>query len=109
MTSIKVGPYSYQIELTDKYQPDGFDQEKWGDLRHDRLVIRLADFAHDDVLVVTLMHECLHALGYSVGSIYQEATVTELAPMLVAFLQDNGVDLGPLKLLITEARGGNRT
>jgi hypothetical protein len=101
---LKIGPYLYEVRKATVTDENGFDSDKWGDVRHDRQVIRIADNVHEDLTLVTLVHEMLHCLGFMVNSEYPEALIGELAPILVCALQDNGIDLEPLKKVVRDAR-----
>lgn len=98
MQYLKIGPYEYEIHMEQHTGTNsGFDTDKWGDIRHDLLRIRLQGDAHSQVQLTSLVHEALHGIGFMLGRNYPEDLVVELAPAFVAFLEDNGVDLGPLK------------
>lgn len=104
MSSIKVGPYAYEIQVTNAQNIDGFDNEKWGDCRSDRLTIRVHEQATGQIAMVTLMHELLHAIEFLMGQDMGEPIVRPLAPLLVALLEENGVDLTPFREVLEEAR-----
>jgi hypothetical protein len=102
-TRIKVGPYQYAITFTDTRAIDGFDSSKWGDVRHDLLRMRIHENIAMQVQLTTLMHEVLHAMEFISGSDFPEAVPTELAPQIIQFLEDNGVNLNPLRKILREA------
>lgn len=103
MSSIKIGPYDYELSLSAQEGVDGFDKDMWGDCRHDLQRIRLNKHAHLRVNLVTLMHEALHGINFLNASKIPEEVVAEMAPMLVMMLEDNGVNLNPLRKLIKAA------
>lgn len=103
MTSIKIGPYAYEITKSAQEGLDGFDKDMWGDCRHDLQRIRVNKHAHLQVNLVTLVHETLHGINFINASKIPEEVVSEMAPMLVLVLEENGVDLDPLRRLIEKA------
>jgi len=96
MSSLKIGPYEYSVELADT-SPGGFDSAKWGDIRHDFQQIRILENCNPSIQLVALMHESMHAIGFVLGTPYADELLDPLASHLVQFLQDNGVDLSPLE------------
>jgi|GEM_PF-5523947 len=104
MASVKIGPYNYSIEITNAQDTDGFDNERWGDCRSDKLRIRIHEQADGEIATVVLVHEMLHALEYLMGQDLGEPVIRALSPLLVCALEDNGVDLTPLADIIGEAR-----
>ena len=103
MSLIKIGPYTYTIERAAHNDPDGFDKDMWGDCRHDLQRIRIIDGTVEQVDLVTLVHEMIHGINFMNASKIPEEVVAELAPMLVMVLEENGVNLNPLRKLLREA------
>jgi hypothetical protein len=87
---IKIGPFDYTVEFTNAQEINGFDHEKWGDCRGDKLRIRI--------------HEMLHALEFLMGKDIGEDVIRPLAPLLISALEDNGINLAPFHKIIGEAR-----
>ena len=96
MDSIKIGPVKYDVADSTEQLDNGFDTPRWGDIRHDKLLIRLLAHAHRDVRKITLIHEALHGIGFVYSIDLSEEVVSQLAPALVSFFEDNGVDISPL-------------
>lgn len=104
MTVVKVGPFLYTVRISNAQDLDGFDEERWGDCRNDKMRIRIHEHAEGQMAKSVLMHECLHAMEFLMGQQMGEPLVRALAPLLVGFLEDNGVDLSPLEKILKEAK-----
>lgn len=100
MTSVKIGCFTYEVFRCDQ---EDFENNKWGEIRHDRQHIRILKKVHDDVALATLFHEGFHGIEFSRGLDVDEDAVIKLSLGLVAFLQDNGVDLTPLRNVLRDA------
>lgn len=103
MTTIKIGPYIYNVQADVPEDTDGFDHDMWGDVRHDLLRIRINKYANSQVSMVTLIHEMLHCLGFMMGKQLPEEVIAQLSPLLIMVLEDNGIKLAPWKKLLKEA------
>jgi hypothetical protein len=101
---IKIGPFDYTVEFTNAQEINGFDHEKWGDCRGDKLRIRIHEQAEGQVAIVVLVHEMLHALEFLMGKDIGEDVIRPLAPLLISALEDNGINLAPFHKIIGEAR-----
>lgn len=108
MSKLYVGPYTYDIRSVTSVDADGFDYDKWGDVRQDKQVIRLNADAHPRIRLITLVHEMLHCIGFTQAMEIPEDAITQIAPALVSALEDNGVSLAPLQKLVDNAKNDNR-
>ena len=104
MTVVKIGPYLYTVQISNAQVVDGFDHERWGDIRNDKLRIRIHEQAVGQIGKAVLMHECIHAMEFLMGQEIEEKAVRALAPLIVGFLEENGVDLSPLEKVLESAR-----
>ena len=100
---MKIGPYTYTVEKDTYEGQNSFDTDKWGDCRFDLQRIRVNSQAHMQVNLVTLFHETLHAIDFINATNTPESAIATLAPLLVMWLEDNGVNLDPLRKIIEEA------
>ncbi len=107
--SVKIGPLQYYVKVASINDPQGFDMEKWGDVRHNHALIRIREASHPQLALITLVHECIHCINFMLSAGINEEYVEILAPALVMFLEDNGVDLNPLRDIVWEAQHGDRT
>jgi hypothetical protein len=99
---LRIGPATYNVRMTHDLD------SCWGDVRHDKGLIRVHEDSHDKLALITLFHESMHALGFMFGLRLEEAAVESWAPMLIMFLEDNGIDLDPLYKTLEAARNEDR-
>ena len=86
---LKIGALTYQVE----YQKNPLSKDKnnliYGEILHEKLLIRVYKKVEADHLIVTLFHEALHSMMWQLDLPDDEHTITALAFALVAFLKDN--------------------
>lgn len=95
-TEVKVGPFRYPVRFYRRIQarPDCNPSEPltdlWGQFANMESEIRIAEHAGHMARWNTFFHEVLHAMSENMHDPLREDQVTVLAPILLAFLLDNG-------------------
>lgn len=87
--SVKVGPYEYGIE-SDKPFTDSHNC--WAYVRYGKQLITIDPETRPDRLRVAVLHELLHAIHDMTNANtqkWEEAQVTQDAPLIVQLLRDN--------------------
>ncbi|WP_433322336.1 hypothetical protein ACRHK7_00370 [Weissella tructae] len=88
---LKIGSLEYEIVY--EHNPQSEEAEPlWGDVNHNRGVIRIQENMIENMQGITVIHEALHGIMFERGMTnYQndEELIVPLASGLVAFLKDN--------------------
>lgn len=82
---VKIGALEYRIEYRDM-------DDRWGCCDFDNLKIVLDPTQHKDLLQVTFLHECIHAILLNAGvkpEDHDERTIDAIANGVIALLHDN--------------------
>ena len=87
---IHIGPFDFHVRLASDDEMD----DRGGDMKADKLRIRVGDWHVPGAMREVLLHEILHASYYAAGireldEAHEEGEVRVLAPVLLAILRHN--------------------
>lgn len=102
MTStVKILNHTYEVYVSDR---NTFESPRFGDIRNDFLKIRVDEDIVDQIKLITLVHEILHAIAWQLSiDDLPEPMVRALAHSIAGVFEANGVDLTPLLEIVKNA------
>ncbi len=86
--SVKIGPYTYTVELHDKVLDD-HNEELYGHIIYGPQQIKIQSGLSTERTAAIFFHESLYGLDEVVSIGLSEKQVERLAPALLSFLLDN--------------------